>query len=95
MRGLWSITYGQCTTGWAWCATDVTIAHPQWLALSAATASRTVANLGRKIPMSQFHPSNHQKEWNCLSWGSKQGGQDGMVYTRLSYQEYPYLPLQP
>ena len=27
-EGPWSITYGQCTTGWAWCATNVMIAHP-------------------------------------------------------------------
>ena len=27
-EGPWSVTYRQCTTGWAWCATDVMIAHP-------------------------------------------------------------------
>ena len=94
MRGPWSIIYRQCTTGWAWCVTDVMIAHPQWPTLSAAIASRTVANPGRKILMSQFHLSNHQKKQNCLSWVSKQGGQDRMVYTRLSYWEYPYPLLQ-
>ena len=49
----------------------------------------------RKILMSQFHLSNHQKKQNLLSWGSKQGGQDGMFYPRLPYWEYPYPPLQP
>ena len=71
------------------------IAHPQWPTLSATMAGRTVANLGREILMSQFHLSNHQKKQNCLSQGSKQGGQDGMVYTGLPYQEYSYPPLQP
>ena len=95
MRGPWSITYGWCTTGCAWCATDVMIAHPQQPTLSATMAGRTVANLGRKILTSQFHLNNHQKKQNHLSWGSKQGGQDGMVYTRLPHWEYPYPLLQP
>ena len=37
--------------------------------------------------MSQFHLSSHQKKQNHLSRGSQQGGQDGMVYTGLPYQE--------
>ena len=84
MRGLWSIIYRWCTTGWAWCATDVMIAHPQWPTFSATMAGRTVTNPGKEILMSQLHWSNHQRKQNCHSWGSKQGGQDRMVYTRLS-----------
>ena len=42
MRGPWSITYELCTAGWAWCATDVMIAHLQHLTLSTDNASRTV-----------------------------------------------------
>ena len=95
MRGLWSITYGWCTTGCTWCATNVMIAHPQQPTLTPAMASRIVTNPESKILMSQFHLSNYQKKQNCLSLGSKQGGQDGMVYTRLPCWEYPYLPLQP
>ena len=67
MRGPWSITYGWCTTGWAWCAIDVMIACPQWLTPSTTMASRTVANLGRKILTNQFHLSNHRKEQNHLA----------------------------
>ena len=81
MRGPWSITYRWCTTGWAWCVTDVMIAHPQWLTLSAAMASRSVANLGRKIPMNQSCQCNHQKEWNHLNRGGIQQrgwGQNGL-----------------
>ena len=52
MRGPWLIIYGQCTTGWAWCATGVIIACPQCLTLSTTTAGRTVANLGRTTLMS-------------------------------------------
>ena len=95
MRGPWSITYGQCTTGWDWCATDVMIACTQWPALSATMADRTVTNPGKEISMSQPHQSNQQRKQNHHKSGSKQGGQDGMVYTRLSYWEYPYLSLQP
>ena len=69
MRGPWSITYGWCTTGWAWCATDVMIAHPQWLTLSTTMAGRTVANLGKEISMSQPHWSNHQRKPNHQNWG--------------------------
>ena len=58
-------------------------------------ASRTVANPGIDILTSQFHLSNHKEKQNHSSWGSKQGGQDRMVYTWLSYWEYPYSPLQP
>ena len=65
------------------------------LTLSTAMAGRTVANPGRRILMSQFHLSNHQKKENHPSQGSEQEGQDGMVYTGLPYQEYPYPPLQP
>ena len=68
MRGPWSITYGWCTTGWAWCATNVMIAHPQCPTLSIAMAGRIVANPDRKTPMSQFHLSNYQKKQNHLSW---------------------------
>ena len=83
---LWMVHYSL-----AWCVTDAMTAHTQHLTLSATTAGRTVTNLGRKILMSQFCLSNPQKKQNCLSWGYKQGGQDGMVYTRLSYWEY-HLP---
>ena len=68
---------------------------PQWPTLSATMAGRIVTSLERKILTSQFHLSNHQKKQNCLSWGSKEGGQDGMVYTRLPYWEHPYPLLQP
>ena len=72
------------------------IAHnPQWLTLSTATAGRTVTNPGKEISMSQPHQSNQRRKQNHHSWGSKPGGQDEMVYTRLSYQEYPYPLLQP
>ena len=71
------------------------IAHPQWPALSTTTFARIVTNPERKILTGQFHLSNHQKKLNCLSWGSKQEGQNEMVYTSLPSQEYPYLPLQP
>ena len=80
MRGPWSITYRQCITGWAWYATNVMIVHQQCLTLSAAMASRSVGNPERKILTSQFCLSNYQKKQNCLSWGSKQRGQDGEVY---------------
>ena len=49
----------------------------------------------RNALTSQFHLSSHQEKQNHLSWRSPQGGQDGMVYTRLPHQEYPYPPLQP
>ena len=94
-RGPWSIIYGWCTTGWAWCATGAMIAHPQCLAPSTTMAGRTVANLGRTIWMSQFHLSSLQEEYNCLSWEFWQGSQDGMVYPRLPCWEYPCPPLQP
>ena len=61
MKGLWSITYGPCTTGWAWCAIDVMIAHPQHLTPSAATAGMTATNLGKTFPQSQFHLSSLQE----------------------------------
>ena len=70
MRGLWSVIYGQCTTGWAWCVTGVMIAHPQHPTLSTAMASRTVANPGRTILISQFHLSNPREKHNGLSWES-------------------------
>ena len=94
-RGPWSIIYGWCTTGWAWCVTDVMIACPQWLTLSATMAGRTVTNLGKEISMSQPHCSNQHRKQNRHISGSKQGGQGRMVYTRLSYWENPYLLLQP
>ena len=48
-----------------------------------------------KILMSQFHLSNYQKKQNCLSGGSKQRGQDRVVYPRLLCQGYPYPLMQP
>ena len=49
---------------------------------------------GKNPNASQPLLSNHQEKQNCLGWESKQGGQDGMVYPRLPYQEYPSPLLQ-
>ena len=95
MRGQWSTTCRQYTTGWAWCATNAMIAHQQCLTLSTTTASRTVSNQGRKTLMNLFHQSNYEMRQNCLNWGSKQRGQDGIVSIRLPCQGYPFPPMQP
>ena len=47
MRGQSSTTYGQCTTGLAWCVTNVTTTHQPHQTLSSTTASRTVNPQGR------------------------------------------------
>ena len=93
--GKWSTTCGQCTTGWAWCATSAMIVHLLCLTLSTAMAGRTVGNWGRKTLMNQFCQSNYQTRQNHLSQGSKQRGLDGMASIRLPCLGYPYLPIQP
>ena len=54
-------TCRQCTTGSAWCATNVMTTHQPYQTLSTATASRTVYPQERKSLMSQLHQSKHQQ----------------------------------
>ena len=61
MKGLWSITYEPYTTGSAWCAIDVMIAHLQHLTPSITMAGIIATNLGRTFPLSWFHPSSLQE----------------------------------
>ena len=62
MRGQLLTPCGQCTTGLAWCATNVTTTHHLHQTLSAAMASRTVNPQGKVTHRSQFHQSNCQPE---------------------------------
>ena len=94
-RGQWSTTCRWCTTGWAWCATNAMIAHQQCPTLATNTAGRTVGNWGREILISQFYLGNYQKKPNHLSWGSKQGGQDRMAYTRFPVGNTPICHYSP
>ena len=50
-----------CTTGSAWCATNVRTTHQPHQTLSAAMAGRTVYPLERESLMSQLCQSNHQQ----------------------------------
>ena len=95
MRGQESTTCRQCTTGWAWCATNAMIAHQPHPTLSTAMACRTVGNLGRKTLMNWFHQSNYQMKQNHLSQGSKQRGLDRMVSISLSIWDTPTCQCSP
>ena len=61
MREQLLTTCGQCTTGLAWCVTNVTTTCQLHQTLSATTASRTVHPPERETPMSQLHQSNCQQ----------------------------------
>ena len=62
MRGQLSTTFGQCTTGLAWCATNVTTTHQPHQTPSTATAGRTANPQEREAPMSQPHQGNCQQK---------------------------------
>ena len=51
MRGQSSTTFEQCTTGLAWCVTNVTTTHQPHQTPSATMASRTLNPQGRETPM--------------------------------------------
>ena len=61
-RGQSSTTFGQCTTGSAWCVTNVTTTHQPHQTPSTAMACRTAKPPEREVPMSQPHPDNCQLE---------------------------------
>ena len=62
MRGQSSITFGQYTTGSAWCATNVTTTHQPHETPSTTMASRTANPQEREALMSQPLPDNCQQE---------------------------------
>ena len=62
MRGQLSTTFEWCTTGLAWCVTNVTTTCWPHQTPSTAMDSRTVNPQERKSPMSQPHQSNCQQE---------------------------------
>ena len=62
MRGQSSTTFKWCTTGLAWCATNVTTTHQPHQTPSAAMAGRIVNPQGRESLMSQPHKSNCQQK---------------------------------
>ena len=62
MRVQLSTTFGWCTTGLAWCATNVTTTCQPPQTLSTTMAGRTVYPQGRQTLMSQPHQSNCQQE---------------------------------
>ena len=62
MRGLLSTTFGWCTTGLAWCVTNVTTTCQPHQTPSAAMAGSTAKPLEREVPTSQPHPDNSQLE---------------------------------
>ena len=61
MREQLLTTCGWCTTGSAWCVTNVMTTHQPHQTLSTAMAGRTVYPLERETPMSQLHQSNYQQ----------------------------------
>ena len=61
MREQLLTTCGWCTTGSAWCATNVMTTCQPHQTLSATTAGRTVYPPERESLMSQLHQSNHQQ----------------------------------
>ena len=61
MREQLLTTCRQCTTGLAWCVTNVMTTHQPHQTLSATMAGRTVYPPERETPMSQLHQSNYQQ----------------------------------
>ena len=61
MRGQLSTTFRWCTTGLAWCATNVTTTCQPHQTPSTATAGRTANPLEREAPTSQSYPDNCQQ----------------------------------
>ena len=62
MRGQSSTTFGWCTSGLAWCTTNVTTTHQPHQTPSTAMASRTANPQEREDPMRQPHQGNCQQE---------------------------------
>ena len=62
MREQSSNTFGQGTTGLAWCAINVATTHQPHQTPSTTMASRTANPLEREAPMSQPHLGNCQQE---------------------------------
>ena len=62
MRGQLSTTFVQCTTGFAWCVTNVTTTHQPHQTPSTAMAGRTANPQEREAPMSQSCLDNCQQE---------------------------------
>ena len=92
MRGQSSTTFGWCTIGSAWCATNVTTTHQPHQTPSAATAGRTANPLERESPKSQPHPGNHQQETYNLSspyWKSKYRSQGEFGFPWAAYWGHP------
>ena len=61
MRRQLSTTFRWCTTGLAWCATNVTTTHQPHQTPSTAMTGRTVNPQGRETPMSYPHLDNCQQ----------------------------------
>ena len=77
MRGQLSTTFGWCTTGLAWCATNVTTTHQPHQTPSAATAGRTVNPQGREIPTTRPHQNNCQQETGRINPPNQESEQKG------------------
>ena len=83
MRGQLLTTCRQCTTGLAWCATNVKTTHQPYQTLSAAMAGRTVH------PPERETPSRGQAELICLNWESEQRNPGELASLRLPCWGHP------
>ena len=93
MRGQSSTTCGECTTGSAWCVTNVTTTHQPHQTPSATIAGRTANPQGREAPMSQPHPDNCQLI--SPNWESEQRSQGNLASLGAALSGTPHPLAQP